>query len=322
MFASLFSACSPAGRLAQLPILIFHRVQPEPDALFPEEVDAAQFERILSWLGSWFRVLPLNEAAARLRDGTLPARAICITFDDGYADNYTEALPALSRHRMHATFFIATGFLDGGRMWNDTVIESIRRTQSTTLDLTSIGLGIYGTATNGEKRHAIDAIIPQLKYEASAVRAEKAAAVAGIAAVEPPDDLMLTSAQLRELHAAGMGIGAHTVSHPILAQCDIESARDEIQTSRQRLQELIGTRIGLFAYPNGKPGTDYLPEHARLVSELGFDAAVSTSPGASRRGDDTFQLRRFTPWDREKHRFGLRLALNVLSDRLRSRGAN
>ena len=126
LLKALFHLMSPGGARARLSVLIFHRVLPEPDPLFPDEMHARRFDVLCGWLTSWFKVLPLDEAVARLKAGTLPARAVCITFDDGYADNHHVALPILRRHGLVATFFIATGFLDGGRMWNDTVIEAIR----------------------------------------------------------------------------------------------------------------------------------------------------------------------------------------------------
>ena len=75
---------------------------------------------------------------------------------------------------------------------------------------------------------------------------------------------------------------------------------------------LLPLAHGLFAYPNGKPGTDYLTDvHPALVRELGFDAAVSTRWAAARRGEDLFQIPRFTPWDRSRLKFGLRLLRNL-----------
>ncbi|WP_163360867.1 polysaccharide deacetylase family protein, partial [Escherichia coli] len=91
-------------------------------------------DAILGWLRSWFNVLPLDEAAQRLKDGSLPARAAALSFDDGYADNHDIALPLLQKHGLPCSFFIATGFLDGGRMWNDTLIESIRLSTKPLLD--------------------------------------------------------------------------------------------------------------------------------------------------------------------------------------------
>ena len=122
-----FELLSPGQRNGRLSILIFHRVLAQVDPLFPEEVDAARFDVICGWLRRWFNVLPLDAAVRRLRDGSLPRRAAAITFDDGYADNHDIALPILKKHGLPSTFFIATGFLDGGCMWNDTVIEAIRR---------------------------------------------------------------------------------------------------------------------------------------------------------------------------------------------------
>lgn len=305
------SALSPAGARARLSVLIFHRVLPQPDPIFPSEIDAAGFDRMLTWVKQWFRVLPLDEAVQRLARGSLPARAAAITFDDGYADNRTEALPILQRHGMSATFFIATGFLDGGRMWNDTVIEAVRRSPLTQLDLSSLGLGVHAVAGVAEKQAAIAAIIRAIKYQPVAQRLETTRAMAELARSPLPDDLMMRSAQVRELHQAGMQIGAHTVSHPILARTVPADAREEIGRSREVLQGLLGERVGLFAYPNGKPGTDYLPEHAALVRDLGFDAAVSTAWGAAASGTDPFQIPRFTPWDRSPLRFGLRLAGNL-----------
>jgi peptidoglycan/xylan/chitin deacetylase (PgdA/CDA1 family) len=64
-----------------------------------------------------------------------------ITFDDGYADNVEVALPILLRYEIAADFFVSTGFLDGGRMWNDTVIEAFRATPLDRVDLGDFGLG-------------------------------------------------------------------------------------------------------------------------------------------------------------------------------------
>jgi peptidoglycan/xylan/chitin deacetylase (PgdA/CDA1 family) len=74
----------------KLLILTYHRVCPEPDALIPDNAHAAGFGRQMQVLARAFRVLPLTEAVERLHAATLPARAVCITFDDGYADNVSQ----------------------------------------------------------------------------------------------------------------------------------------------------------------------------------------------------------------------------------------
>lgn len=316
----VFSLLSPAGARARLTVLIFHRVLPEPDPLFPDEVDAARFDELLGWVKAWFNVLPLDAAIQQLHDGSLPARAAALSFDDGYADNHDVALPLLKKHGLPCSFFVATGFLDGGRMWNDTLIESVRLSRLPTLDLRGLvdgrgdELGQHALGDTASRRTALGKLIERVKYLPPEPRVACVDAIAARAEVSPPDDLMMSSGQVRALRAAGMQIGAHTVSHPILAKLSTQTASDEIAHSRSVLQTLLGERVGLFAYPNGKPGTDYLPAvHPGIVRELGFDGAVSTQWGASGRGDDPFQVKRFTPWDRTRLRFGLRLARNLAS---------
>jgi len=305
-----FSLMSPGGRSARLSVLIFHRVLAEPDSLFPNEMHARRFDAVCGWLASWFNMLPLDKAVSCLKDGMLPSRAACITFDDGYADNHHIAVPILQRHGLTATFFIATGFLDGGRMWNDTIIETMRACTMPVLDLSSLGLGQYTFGSIQDRQVAIAALVNKIKYRAMDERITTTEQIAKLGKVLPPHDLMMTSQQVKALRHAGMQIGAHTVTHPILARLADQQAREEIQSSRNFLEQLLSERVGLFAYPNGKPGEDYTPQNVALVRSLDFDAAVSTAWGASGSGDDLFQIRRFTPWDQTRLRFGTRLLAN------------
>ncbi len=307
---SLLSLFSPGGKRG-LSILIYHRVLPQKDPLFPGEVDRAEFSSQMALLKSRFNVLPLAEAVQRAKRGSLPARAAAITFDDGYADNADVALPVLQEHGLHATFFVASGFLDGGRMWNDSVIELVRRAPDGVLDASTLGLGTHALHSLADRQRAVPALIGQLKYLPMAERLEQVGRLAQLAGCTLPDDLMMRSSQVKALHAAGMGIGAHTVNHPILARLTDTQAREEIAQGKLALEDLIGEKVTLFAYPNGKPGEDYLPQHVAMARELRFEGAVSTSWGASRGTPDPFQLPRFTPWDRNRLRFVLRLAHNL-----------
>jgi peptidoglycan/xylan/chitin deacetylase (PgdA/CDA1 family) len=311
MFKQIFDWTSPAGKKARLSILIFHRVLPAADPLFPNEMQASHFDDICGWLKTWFNVLPLDQAVNRLKSDTLPARAACITFDDGYADNFHVALPILQRHGLSATFFIATGFLDGGRMWNDTIVESIRACTQAELDLSSLGLGAHALDTIAKRQVAIAALIGQIKYRSIQERLEVTEHIARLAGVSPPDNLMMTSQEVKAMRQAGMQIGAHTVSHPILARLTDDEAREEILASKNALEQILAERVGLFAYPNGKPGEDYSAQSVAVVRGLGFDAAVSTSWGCTTSEDDCFQIRRFTPWDKTRLRFGIRLLANL-----------
>lgn len=318
LLKTLFGMLSPAGPKAKLSTLIFHRVHAHADPLFPGEVTAEQFNDMCQWLKKWCNVLPLDEALDRMAAGTLPARACAITFDDGYADNHEVALPILKQHGLAATFFVATGFINGGRMWNDGVIEAVRRTQLPTLALAEVIEGLNEVLPVGDwdqKRAAIYRILAHIKYRPLPQRDAAVAALARYCAVSLPDDLMMTSLQVRSLYQAGMQIGAHTVSHPILAKLDVEGMRSEIAIGKQQLEAMIQAPVTLFAYPNGKPDEDYNAASVELVKSLGFQAAVSTSWGVGHTGTDVFQVPRFTPWDRVRAKFGLRLGANLFKTR-------
>jgi peptidoglycan/xylan/chitin deacetylase (PgdA/CDA1 family) len=162
-----------------------------------------------------------------------------------------------------------------------------------------------------QRRAALDELIRRLKYLPAVERRMRCDQIAQVIGGALPDDLMMTAAHVIALRDAGMQIGAHTVSHPILANLSDDEARREIVESRRSLESMLGERIGLFAYPNGKPATDYQPVHVEMVRGLGFVAAVSTAPGVAANATDPMELPRFTPWDRGRLAFGARLGMNA-----------
>ena len=294
----------------RLSILIFHRVRARTDAIFPAEADAAHFERLMRLVAQSFHVMTLGDAVSRLQRGELPPRALVVTFDDGYADNADVALPILQRCGLSASFFVSTGFLDGGRMWNDSVIEIVRACPHATIDLEEFGLGVCSLAGPLEKRAAIEMLLPRIKYMTLSARDEAIAHLQRLSGVAHlPVDLMMRSEQVRQLHRAGMEIGAHTVNHPILTTLTTTEVEHEIAVGRNRLQEIIDAPVDVFAYPNGKPGRDYDASHVELLRRLGFAAAVSTAPGVARLGDDRCQLPRLAPWGQSLATWATRLLL-------------
>jgi len=299
----------------RLTILIFHRVLEAPDPLRTRTCDKAMFEWQMRAVADYFNVLPLGTAVRLLATGDLPARAACITFDDGYADNASLALPILQKYGLSATFFIATGFLDGGRMWNDSVVESIRQARGPQLDLSGAGLKNYPLPDMPARRAAIADILHSIKYFPDAERTAVTKAIADSSGADLPDDLMMSSGDVRALADAGMEIGGHTVNHPIMASLSADEARTEIMTGKQELESLTGQAVSLFAYPNGIPGRDFKAESIELLRESGFVAAVTTAPGVAKVSSDRFQLPRFTPWDRTPRKFLLRLLQNYTTAR-------
>lgn len=304
------SSLSRTPHGGKLTVLIYHRALAQPDPLLPGEPDARVFGWQMEAVARHFRVLPLGEAIERLGAGKLPLRSVAITFDDGYADNYTVALPILRKLGLCATFFVTTGYTDGGRMWNDSVIEALRAAETGTLDLRALELGVLPIADVPSRQRAIDTVIAAWKYRAPAERDALADRLVAMVGKPVRGGLMMTSEQVAMSSRAGMEIGAHTVTHALLVNLDAAAARCEIEESRAKLRSVTGAEVRVFAYPNGKPGKDYTRRDAQLACDLGFTGAVTTAWGSAAPRSDPFQVPRFTPWDRTPTRFLLRLLHN------------
>ena len=303
---------APAGARARLSIFIFHRVLEREDPLRPGEPDADRFDRIVQFISSHFQVMPLPVAAAALTQGRLPAAAACITFDDGYADNLTLAAPILRRHGVTATVFVSTAYTDGGRMWNDSVIEAVRAAPAGELDWRDFDLGLAVISDDASRNERVNAILPQLKYMEPAQRAAIADEMARRCGVQAQPDLMMSRSQILECRALGFDIGGHTVHHPILARLNDKDAAAEVEDGRAQLTQWMGEAPRAFAYPNGVPGRDYGARDVALVKRAGYACAVSTARGAATRFCDPYQLPRYMPWDRTMWAFGLRCARTLV----------
>jgi peptidoglycan/xylan/chitin deacetylase (PgdA/CDA1 family) len=300
----------PTAARSRLSVLIFHRVLVEADPLLPNEMTALEFECKIRALARQFNVLSLSNALARLREGTLPPLAVCLTFDDGYRDNYTTALPILKSLGLQATFFVASGFLDSGRMWNDQLLEIVRRWPRDELNLADWGVQRLPMRSLDDRRKSWRFLFSWLRRIGTRGRTELLNHLLRMVPSVSGDDLMLSREQVREIHASGMEIGCHTRMHPILKRISEDEARGEINDGRSDLEALIQAPIRYFAYPNGVPGDDFDARDVEIVASCGFEAAFSTAWGAATRESDCFQLPRFTPWDKRVSRFLLRLIVS------------
>jgi peptidoglycan/xylan/chitin deacetylase (PgdA/CDA1 family) len=287
----------------------------EYDVLRPSEPDLARFERIVEFLVKYFNVLPLSEAVRLLRAGHLPAACACITFDDGYADNLTLAAPVLRRHGAVATVFVATAFVDGGRMFNDSIIEAIRALPDGDADWREFALGQHQIEGDASRLEMLRTILPDLKYRTLEERTQISHELARRAGLAASSDLMLSRRQLIEWRDLGFEVGGHTVNHPILSQLNQADAWREVALGRDQLTHWLGAGPDVFAYPNGAPGRDYGPREIGLVKRAGYHSAVSTVRGAATRHVDVYQLPRFTPWDRSMWSFALRSAQTLVNAR-------
>ena len=292
-----------AGRLC---IVNYHRILELPDPLLGAEPDLATFRWQMRLLADRFNVLPLADALAGLAQGTLPARAVCITFDDGYRSTHDLALPVLREFSLPATVFITTGFIGEGNMWNDRILEAVRALDQPQLDLDRFGLGAFPMTTVAQRQHTIEHLTEAAKYLPPPRRQELIEHLDERAGVFP-QALMLSRDMVRALADQGIEVGAHTITHPILTKLSDEQARYEIGESKRQLEAITGAPVRYFAYPNGKVGMDFDQRHVEMARTLGFEAAFTTAMGPATRADNLFTLPRSRPWDNNPSLFTLRL---------------
>jgi peptidoglycan/xylan/chitin deacetylase (PgdA/CDA1 family) len=269
-------------------ILTFHHVRPARDDAFQPngilEITPQFFEEVIVALRqSGIDLISLDDMHRRLIDQDFLRRFACITFDDGYRDNKTFAYPILKRHRVPFAIYVPSGFIDreGGLWWLtlEAVIASADQ-----LDVVIDGEPRrFSCATAEDKQTVFSAIYWWLRALPTddEIRAQVRALAEchGVDARNTFDDLLLTWAELAELAADPlMTVGAHTVSHPILAKIRPDTARREIDCSRKRIAHALGISPAHFSYPIGDP-TSAGPREFEIVQELGFKTAVTTRPG-------------------------------------------
>lgn len=285
-------------------ILIYHGVFNERDLMRPNEPTQDEFREQMDLISKYFNPVFLPKAVPLLKSGKLPANSIAVTFDDGYMNNYTIAKPILDEFSVPATFYVSTGFSEGGMMWNDRVIEACRSLNS--IDLSIIGKGVSLVTTTDKKREIAEVIIKSIKHLEYSKR-ESVVCFIEKQNPNPPPSLMMTDKEIRGLQQAGYEVAGHTVTHPILRMLDDDMAEDEIVKGKMTLEAITGSQVVGFAYPNGKKGADFTERDINIVKGFDFTYAVTTHWGVNGINSSPYELMRFTPWDRTRLKFLMRL---------------
>lgn len=295
-------------------ILMYHRVTDLARDPYQLAVSPAHFAQHIDHLKQTCTVLPLTELIEGLRVNALPRRAVAITFDDGYVDNYREAYPVLKAAGLPATIYVASGKIDQPReFWWDDLDRIISlpdqlpaflrlHVQDQTYE--------WPTATVEQRRAAQHAVHAVLHPQSIAVREqalEQLCQWAGIGRDGRPDYRAVTSAQLKEIAADRLiDIGGHTVDHPSLKALTHKEQCEEIEQGRNMLEAWLGKSLQTFAYPYGTR-QDYTAETAGLVRAAGFRAACTTVHGSVEAGDDLFTLQRCAVFNWDAAFFAQRL---------------
>jgi len=265
-------------------ILYGHRVS-DDDEGFMQGLAPAWLDQQLAYLTSHYEVISLRNLVDCLsRKSPVPERSVVLTFDDGFRDNYTNAFPLLQKYRVPATIFAVTGAVsDGDLPWSQRLGYLFQNTSA----------GTFCHALTEGKELSLDTTIDRkLAYQrvkpAISVmpRLEREAVIAEIGRkldVCAPKDRIMTWEQAREMHASGVEIGAHTVSHPLLAELPLAEAIREIKTSREDLERELGIEEPSFCFPAGSMNAELLA----LIPQLGFYCTFLPGQGIRLNSTDT-----------------------------------
>lgn len=301
-------------KLKDVVILMYHRVADLPDYPYPIVVRPELFAQHMRIIGRHYRPLRLLELVEALSNNRLPPRGVVVTFDDGYLDNFTQALSILEEYRVPATIFVATGNIDSQReFWWDELDRIILKTA----DLPgNLEMNIHGqpyslpTASMHERsqtRKTVHLLLKPLEYEERESHLDELAKWAGQSREGRSNHRAMRANELRQLvQSEFIDVGAHTITHPQLSALSYKAQEKEIAGSRDQLGAITGETIKLFAYPYGSR-QDYDGNSARIVKSCGFQAVCTTVPGKVDAVTDVYDLPRFPvdDWDQATFEYQL-----------------
>jgi len=271
----------------RLTVLAYHRIidsnQPDFD-YYEANVSAtpAMFAQQMAYIDQHFNVVSLAEVIAFLNgESHLPPRALLITFDDGYLDNYVNARPILKQYQFPAVIFLMTSRMENTtlRPWWDTCAYAFHHTSKNDVTLPLIGDVVW--TSSAERRSYREQFITALKNVPEKDKQRYLIALHKALEVQKAQDakpLFVNWDQVRELVADGIACQPHTVTHPILTRISDEQVKQELQGSRDKIVAETDQTIQAFAYPNGST-KDYHSVAINTLKELDYVAAFTLTAG-------------------------------------------
>ena len=270
-----------------LTVLCYHRVEDPFRSdfnLFRPNVSATplEFARQLDYVRRHYSVITCEHLLGWLRgEKDLPRHPLVITFDDGYSDNLAFAYPLLKERNLPAIIFLTTGFIgsDLPFYW-DYVAYLFSHTQQISARLPITGEATWTTAAEREK--VMMSWVDCVKKLPEAERRQAVSEIAAVLDVRVPEgvfsNLYLNWEQIRMMGQNNIEFGAHTVNHPILTRISRDGVQEEVNKSKQHIENEIQRPISTFAYPNGQR-SDFSDEVISIVREAGIEIAFTLLPG-------------------------------------------
>jgi peptidoglycan/xylan/chitin deacetylase (PgdA/CDA1 family) len=250
------------------------------DAFHPEAMlrcPAGRLDWILRWLKSnGIALVSLDEAIARLAEPR-SGRFAAFTFDDGYLDNLTHALPVMERHEAPFTVFVTTGMLTGEiDAWWFGLSKLIA-----TRDSIEIAGERFGCSSRAAKQRTFLAIESKIHGNYALLpEVKRVIASSGFDCTTLALQEGLRAENLRKLASHPLvTIGGHTATHINLAQATAVRVEQEMRDNRVFLEGIIQKPVAHFAYPFGNPDACG-PREADIAKAVGFRSAVTTRRGS------------------------------------------
>lgn len=263
-------------------ILMYHQISRgvKKEAFHPHlglQVDVASFEQQMELLHLTHRCFRLSTLTALSRAKKLPPSSAAVTFDDGYRDGLTLALPILERYHIPATIFVTTGFLDGrARLWWRELEAFIQTSEK--LKFCWKGRDFNYPLTTHQLKERCFQELTEIFQSLCPTAINKLLNIVqqSSGCHQQSTVQMLSWSELEELAKHPLiTLGAHTVHHPALSFQTSEVVREELYQSREELAQRVGRKISHFAYPFGGP-QQVSPREMNIVKELGFSSACIT----------------------------------------------
>jgi peptidoglycan/xylan/chitin deacetylase (PgdA/CDA1 family) len=269
-------------------ILVFHRLVTDPPTgtFGPSRslsITADGFRSLIGYLRkSRIDIVSLDEVLRRLQSGETGRRFTCLTFDDGYLDNYELVYPICKELEAPFTVYVTTDLIEGRLLlWWYGLEATVARTDVVTWRENG-ETQRYPAKTPDEKARTYRALDVKLRHASAERRAEMIAALEadhGTDFKAESNAAAMSWDMVRELAESELAeIGGHTISHPAMNTLSDDEARREITEGCRIIESHTRQKIRHFAYPFGRP-SDVSERDRALCRELGFATATTTRAG-------------------------------------------
>ena len=274
-------------------ILCYHRIGRGGVPVY-SGLPTAVFESQINYLRNHYRIVSLVEMIEEMNAPVNSDPAVAITFDDGYADLYTQAFPVLQKYKVPATVYLTAGAIETGKVaWYDRVFVAFQVAPSLEFELPFDPPRQVKLSTPRERlKVAVEFITLMRKLPAAEWRNRVAKLEAAISLPRKSMmNRMLSWPQIRMMSDGGVSFGAHTMTHPVVSRLDETELSVELGDSKKLIENRLQQPVLDFAFPFGKAdecgslAVDYL-------SRLGYRSATTTIEGLNGPGSNPLFLKR------------------------------